>query len=83
MFPFGVSFTKEVEVPLPDRFANIDEPSFARLMFEEGCSVSLAISTSLTGLSDAHNPYQSCQARIGTPYTALQKRLCDTCKDAQ
>lgn len=40
MFPFGVSFTNEVEVPLPDRFDGITEPAFARLMFEGGCSVS-------------------------------------------
>ena len=41
MFPFGVSFTKEVEVPLPERFDGLDEPTFASLIFEESCSVRL------------------------------------------
>ncbi|KAK9896709.1 hypothetical protein P389DRAFT_83139 [Cystobasidium minutum MCA 4210] len=63
MFPFGVSFTKEVEVPLPERFDDMGEPAFAGLIFEEGCS--------------------HCHARRGTPYTALQRRLCDACKEAR
>lgn len=39
MFPFGVSFTNEVEVPLPEPLQDMSEPYFAKLMFEEACSV--------------------------------------------
>lgn len=41
MFPFGVSFTNEVEVPLPEPFPGVEEPAFARLMFVDNCTVRL------------------------------------------
>lgn len=61
MFPFGVSFTNEVEVPLPNRFQNITEPAYAKLMFEDVCT--------------------SCSENRGKPYPALQRRLCNACRD--
>jgi len=40
MLPFGVFFTKEVDIALPAKPSWMSEPAFAHLVFEDACTVS-------------------------------------------